>query len=77
MPTTQETAPMFIEIREGNRSNPAAGIQLLDEDNTAVGDFFLFEGRRLWTTTIDTQGGGNFGHDMNSEMFAADTEQVI
>ncbi len=77
MPATQETVPVFIEIRKGNRSNPPTGIQVLDEDNTAVGVCFLFEGRRLWTTTVDTQRGGNFGHDMNSEMLAANTEQVI
>ncbi len=60
MPAAQETVPVLIEIRKGNWSNPATGIQVLDEDNTTVDVGLLFEGPRLWTTTVDTRRGGNF-----------------
>ncbi len=60
MPTAQETVPVFIEIREGNWSNPATGIQVLDEDNTTVNAGLLFEGLRTKTTTVDTLRGGAF-----------------
>ncbi len=60
MPVTQETVPVFIEIRKRNWSNPATGIQVLDEDNIAVNVGLLFEGLRTETTTVDTRRGGNF-----------------
>ncbi len=60
MPATQEAVPVLIEIRKGNRSNPATGIQVLDEDNTTVDVGLLFEGLRTKTTTVDTLRGGNF-----------------
>ncbi len=60
MPATQETVPVFIEIRKGNWSNPATGIQVLDEDNTAVDIGLFFEGPKTETTTVDTLRGGNF-----------------
>ncbi len=51
MPATQEAVPVFIEIRKGNWSNPATGIQVLDEDNTAVDVGLLFGDPRTGTTT--------------------------
>ncbi len=69
MPAAQETFPVFIEIWEWNWSNPATGIQVLDEDNTAVDVGLLFEGLRSETTTVDTRRGGNFWHDRNRLAF--------
>ncbi len=60
MPVTQETVPVFIEIRKWNWSNPATGIQVLDEDNTTVDAGLLFGDPRTETTTEDTRRGGNF-----------------
>ncbi len=59
MPATQETDSVFIEIREGNWSNPSTGIQELDEDNTTVDAGLLFEGLRTGAITEDTHRGGN------------------
>ncbi len=60
MPATQETVPVLIEIRKRNRSNPATGIQVLDEENTTVDVGLLFEGLRTKTTTVDKLRGGAF-----------------
>ncbi len=60
MPVTQKTVPVLIEIRKGNWSNPPTGIQVLDEDNTAVDVGLLFEGLRTETTTVDTLRCGAF-----------------
>ncbi len=60
MPATQETVPVFIEIREGNWSNSATGIQVLDEDNTTVDAGLLFEGLRTKTAAVNTLRGGAF-----------------
>ncbi len=60
MPVTQETVPVFIEIRKGNWSNPAAGIHVLDEDNIAFDIGLLFGDPRTGATTVDTRRGGNF-----------------
>ncbi len=60
MPAAQETVSVLIEIWKGNRSNPATGIQVLDEDNTTVDAGLLFEGLRSETTTVDTRKGDNF-----------------
>ncbi len=60
MPATRETVPVLIEIRKGNWSNPPTGIQVLDEDKTAVNVGLLFEGLRTETTAVDIRRGGNF-----------------
>ncbi len=60
MPAAQETVLVLIEIREGNWSNPATGIQVLDEDNTAVDVGVLFGDPRTGTTTEVAEREGNF-----------------
>ncbi len=61
MPAAQETVPVFIEIRKWNWSNPATGIQVLDENNTTVdAGLLLFGDPRTGTSTEVAESYGNF-----------------